>query len=91
MVEKLGESVEAAAGGRYVFGNVVAIVSITVISAVEVIVRTTVVGVANFVRTVVDRRVVTSTFVMGGTVEASSVTVVAAAAPEEPPSTATTE
>jgi hypothetical protein len=93
-VSKLGEGVEAAAG-RYVFGSVAIIVSITVISAVvsavDVTVRTTVVGVGASVNTIVESRVVTSTFVVGGNVDAGSVTVVAAAVPEEPPSTGTTE
>jgi hypothetical protein len=72
-------------------GTVIAIVSISVAIAVEVMVRTMVVGVGISVRTIVEKSVVTSTFVVGGRVEAGAVTVVAAATPDEPPSTATTE
>lgn len=53
--------------------------------------RTIVVGVGISVSTIVEKRVVTSNFVVGGNVEAGSVTVVVAAAPDGPPSTATTE
>ena len=53
--------------------------------------RTMVVGVGISVSTIVEKSVVTSNFVVGGNVEAGSVTVVVAAAPDVPPSTATTE
>lgn len=91
-VEKLtgGEALVVAV--RALSGIVVAMVSIMVATAVEVIVRTMVVGVRISVSTIVENRVVTSILVVGGSVDAGAMTVVAAAAaPDEPPSTATTE
>lgn len=83
--------VEKRMGGEAASDGVVAGVSVNLIDAVEVIVRTMVVGVGISVSTIVEKSVVTSNLVVGGNVEAGSVMVVVAAAPDEPPSTATTE
>lgn len=90
MVENLmGEELVVSSAGP-LFGIVDGIVSMKVVSAVEVIVRMIVVGVGASVSTIVENSVVTSILVVGGSVEAGAVTVVAAGAPDEPP-TATTE
>ena len=83
------------AAGMKVFGSVGATVSRSVVSAVavEVNVRTIVVGVGACVNTIVLNIVVSSTIVVGGkvAVEPGAVNVVVAAALVEPPSTGTTE
>jgi hypothetical protein len=94
MVEKLMGGEAAGIGVEALSGIVLAMVStvVAVATAVEVIVRTMVVGVGISVSTIVESRVVTSILVVGGSVDAGAMTVVvAAAAPDEPPSTATTE
>jgi hypothetical protein len=98
MVEKLtGGDVAAAvaAAGMKVSITVVPTVSVSVsveiALAVEVIVNTHDVGVGTSVSTIVESSVVTSIFVVGGNLEADSVTVVVAGPSDEPPSTATTE